>query len=147
MPAEAALVRALDDLVGEPYASLVTYKKDGTPVPTPVWFARMPDGRFGIFTMRDTYKVTRLRNDPRARLAACNVRGRVHGAWHEGTAEIGADDAANELVYAALSRKYTWRWWFTRLFGRLTGRARRWATIAVTLEGPSSAPAVPVAIR
>jgi hypothetical protein len=131
----AALAEKVDALDREAYASLVTFRRDGTPVRTPVWFARMPDGRFGIFTLRETYKVKRLSRDPRVQLAACSLRGRVHGEWFTGTGEIGAGAQADELVYAALGRKYRWRWWFTRFFGRLTGRARRWATIAVTLTG------------
>lgn len=56
------------------YALLVTYKRDGTPVPTPVWFAR--DGhRLYVWTEINAYKAKRLRNDSRALLAPCTARG------------------------------------------------------------------------
>jgi PPOX class probable F420-dependent enzyme len=57
------------------YISLATFKKDGTPVPTPVWCAPL-DGNIVVFTLRETYKVKRLRNDPRVRVARCDVRGK-----------------------------------------------------------------------
>src|SRR4051812_3449751 len=41
------------------YALLVTFRKDGTPVPTPVWFAVLDDGRFVTRTEERTAKVRR----------------------------------------------------------------------------------------
>lgn len=61
------------------YALLVTYKRDGTAVPTPVWFAR--DGeKVYVWTEINAYKAKRLRHDPRALLAPCTARG-VPTGW------------------------------------------------------------------
>lgn len=55
------------------YAVLVTYKRDGTAVPTPVWFARRAQGVRLDRGQRD--KALRLRSDSRALLAPCTARG------------------------------------------------------------------------
>ena len=56
------------------YALLVTYKRDGTAVPTPVWFTRDADKVY-VWTEVNAYKVKRLRNESRALLAPCTARG------------------------------------------------------------------------
>jgi uncharacterized protein len=66
---------------------LVTYRRDGTPVPTPVWAAES-DGRLYVRTERTAGKVKRVRNDPRLLVAPCTVRGRPLGAPFEATARM-----------------------------------------------------------
>lgn len=56
------------------YALLVTYKRDGTAVPTPVWFAHDAHKVY-VWTEVNAYKAKRLRNDSRALLAPCTARG------------------------------------------------------------------------
>jgi PPOX class probable F420-dependent enzyme len=74
---------------------LVTYRRDGTPVPTPVWAAEA-DGRFYVRSERAAGKVKRLRRDPRLLVAPCTVRGKPLGAPFEARARVL--DAAEELV-------------------------------------------------
>lgn len=56
-------------------ALLVTYRRDGAPVPTPVWAAEA-GGRLYVRTERASGKVKRLRKDPRLLIAPCTVRGK-----------------------------------------------------------------------
>src|SRR5690349_17217400 len=58
---------------------LVTYKRDGTPVPSPVWFARDGDELF-VWTEINAFKAKRLRRDERALIASCSPRGVPRGA-------------------------------------------------------------------
>ncbi len=68
-------------LDAEPYISLETFKKSGDGVKTPVWFARVGDALW-VVTDGTSYKVKRLRRDPRVRLAQCDMRGAaILGAW------------------------------------------------------------------
>jgi PPOX class probable F420-dependent enzyme len=86
------------------YISLETFKKNGEGVKTPVWFVLHNDALY-VYTEADSWKVKRIRNNPRARVAVCNVRGRVRGPWLEATASIVEGDerlAADRL----LDRKY-----------------------------------------
>ena len=63
----------------EPFTStknllLTTFRKDGTPVATPVWFV-IHDGELHTTTLENAGKVKRIRNNPRVTVAACTVRG------------------------------------------------------------------------
>lgn len=66
---------------------LVTYRTDGSPVPTPVWFAVHRD-RVLLRTGSDAYKVKRLRRTPTVLIAPSTGRGRPAGAAMEGRARI-----------------------------------------------------------
>lgn len=56
------------------YLSLTTYRRDGTPVSTPVWFVE-EDGRLFVTTASDSYKAKRLRRNPVAIVTRCTARG------------------------------------------------------------------------
>ena len=60
------------------YLSLTTYRRDGTPVATPVWFAE-DGGRLYVVTPARSHKARRLRRNPSATVAPCNARGTVKG--------------------------------------------------------------------
>jgi PPOX class probable F420-dependent enzyme len=88
----------------EKYLSLETFKKNGQGVKTPVWFVLHHDA-FYAYTEADSWKVKRIRNNPRVRVAVCNMRGNVKGPWLDGTASLVEGDerlAADTL----LDRKY-----------------------------------------
>ncbi|WP_418959925.1 PPOX class F420-dependent oxidoreductase [Streptomyces tritici] len=100
-----------DELRRARYVSLTTYRKDGTPVATPVWFA--VDGEeLYVWTNADSWKVKRLRRDPRVVVAPCDVRGRIaEGALTlEGTGRL-LDAEGLKGVRRLLGRKYTWQYW------------------------------------
>ncbi|MDQ0793044.1 PPOX class F420-dependent oxidoreductase [Streptomyces sp. B1I3] len=101
----------LQDFARSEYVSLITYRKDGTPVATPVW-AAAEDGVLYIWTRSDSWKVERLRRDGRVRVTVCDVRGRVaEGAPSaEGRARL-LDEAGTATVRKLLARKYTWKYW------------------------------------
>jgi hypothetical protein len=113
------------------YISLVTFRRSGTGVPTPVWFA-VHGGRLVVFTEARAGKVKRLRNDPRVRFAPCDVRGRVRGeSWQDGRARIVEDRAEEQAAYAALRAKYGWQMRVLDAFSWLAGRIRGRAVLAI----------------
>ena len=85
-------------------ALLVTYRRDGTPVPTPVW-AAPGGGRLYVRCERSSGKVKRLRNDARLLVAPCTVRGKPLGAPLEASARVlpPAEEARAEQ---ALAQRY-----------------------------------------
>lgn len=93
-------------LRGHEYALLVTFRKDGTAVPTPVWFALLDDGRFVTATEERTAKVRRLRHDQRARVFPCDPRGRPLGSGVEGLARVLERGLESDRAEAALDRHY-----------------------------------------
>ena len=69
------------------YASLTTFKKDGTGVRTPIWFAES-SGKLVFMTRNDFWKYKRIRNNPRVSVAPCTMRGKVTGPEFPGRARI-----------------------------------------------------------
>jgi PPOX class probable F420-dependent enzyme len=62
-------------LAGGDHVLLVTYTRDGRAIPTPVWFALDGDRTLYVWTEIGAVKAKRLRRDPSALLARCDVRG------------------------------------------------------------------------
>ncbi|MFJ7328283.1 PPOX class F420-dependent oxidoreductase [Streptomyces cyaneofuscatus] len=101
----------LQDFARSEYVSLTTYRKDGTPVATPVWAAAEGEVLY-VWTRSDSWKVKRLRNNTDVVVTVCDVRGRIgEGAPKaEGTARLlGTDET--RAVRKLLARKYTWKFW------------------------------------
>jgi PPOX class probable F420-dependent enzyme len=96
---------ALAELADERYVSLTTFRKDGTPVATPVWVAG-DDGRLLVVTGADSWKVRRIRHDPRVRVAPCTGLGKLRGDAVDAQAEIVAD---TRLVEELEDHKYGWQ--------------------------------------
>jgi PPOX class probable F420-dependent enzyme len=86
------------------YISLETFKKNGQGVKTPVWFVLHNDALY-VYTEADSWKVKRIRNNPRVRVAVCNVRGVVKGPWLDATASI-VDGEERRAADKLLDRKY-----------------------------------------
>ncbi|MFC9948618.1 PPOX class F420-dependent oxidoreductase [Streptomyces pratensis] len=124
----------IQDFARSEYVSLTTYRKDGTPVATPVW-AAADDGVLYVWTRSDSWKVKRLRNDSRVLVTVCDVRGRIaEGAPSaEGTARL-LDGAGTAAVRKVLARKYTWKFWLVDWPAMVVRLGKRPHTgIAVTL--------------
>jgi len=89
---------------GQNYISLETFRKNGQGVKTPVWFARHDDVLY-VYTEAGSGKIKRLRNNSRARVAVCNMRGDVKGPWLDATASI-IDGEEQLAASKLLDRKY-----------------------------------------
>ena len=102
--ADAPRTGSLQDIVTCKRSLLVTYRRDGTPVPTPVW-AAAAGGLLYVRTERAAGKVKRLRRDPRMLVAPCTVRGRPLGAPFEASARVlsAEEEPRGER---ALARRY-----------------------------------------
>lgn len=77
----------LEQFAGQKYISIETFKKNGDGVKTPVWFV-LHNGAFYVYTEADSFKVKRIRNNPRVRIAVSDIRGNVKGSWMDGTASL-----------------------------------------------------------
>ncbi|MGA9872810.1 MAG: PPOX class F420-dependent oxidoreductase [Rhodococcus sp. (in: high G+C Gram-positive bacteria)] len=93
------------------YVSLTTFKKDGTPVATPLWGARDGD-RLLVWTTADSWKVKRIKRNPQVTVAPCSARGKIEGEPMAGVAEV-LDEAGTEKARAAISSKYGILGWLT----------------------------------
>lgn len=93
-----------DTLEQEQFINITTYKRDGTPVPTPVWFV-LYDHRLVITTARSTGKVKRIRNKADVKVAPSTRMGKTTGPEQDGKARIAEQDIS-QPPYQALKRKY-----------------------------------------
>ncbi len=102
---QGSTVPSFEHLRGHKYCLLVTYRRTGEAVPTPVWFG-MSDANVYVRSESDAAKVKRIRNDPRARLAPCTARGKPLGPPAEGRARVLDQQADIDAAEAALSANY-----------------------------------------
>ncbi|EST37102.1 hypothetical protein N566_14845 [Streptomycetaceae bacterium MP113-05] len=123
------------------YVSLATHRRDGTPVPTPVW--AVPDGgELLVWTRSDSGKVKRLRNDVTVTVTPCDVRGRVADGAEtvRGTARLLEDAAGLRRVRRVMTGKYGWKFRLIDTGGALLRLGKRPHTgIAVRLASTSAA--------
>ena len=86
------------------YVALTTYRRDGTPVTTPVWAAAEGDSLY-LFSNAAAGKVKRLRNSSRAAIAPCTATGTITGAQLPAEAFNLTNDQMPK-VWKLLTKKY-----------------------------------------
>ncbi|MEV7464986.1 PPOX class F420-dependent oxidoreductase [Streptomyces kronopolitis] len=124
-----------EEVARSPYVSLVTFRRNGTPVATPVW-AVAEGGELLVWTRDDSGKVKRLRNGARVTVTPCDVRGRIAEGVQslEGTGRLLEGSAALGRVRKAMARKYGLRFRLMDGVGALVRGGRRpHVGISVTL--------------
>src|SRR5262245_14371354 len=91
------------------YISLATFRKNGQPVHTPVWFGEENDKLY-VMTGSRMGKYKRIRNTSQVKVAPCTIRGKITGPEFAATARIlPAEDGPR--VRNSINRKY----WLARL--------------------------------
>ncbi|GGS77998.1 MULTISPECIES: PPOX class F420-dependent oxidoreductase [Streptomyces] len=101
----------LDRLGTGKYLLVTSYRKNGTPVATPVWVVRN-GGTLGVWTAADSWKVKRIRRRADVLVGPCDLRGNPTGDQLPATAEI-TDPATTHRYRTLIARKYG-------ILGRLT---------------------------
>lgn len=101
--------RIMDDTLLErlgagKYLLVTSYRKNGTPVTTPVWMVRDGD-TLGVRTPADSWKVKRIRARGDILVGPCDLRGNPTGDQIPATAEI-ADKATGARYRSLIARKY-----------------------------------------
>jgi PPOX class probable F420-dependent enzyme len=86
------------------YMLLTTYRKDGTPVSTPLWCA-VEDGVLYGSTQAETGKVKRMRRDGTATVAPCTNRGKATGPAYAAHAEVLTGDAGHH-AHALVEKRF-----------------------------------------
>ncbi|MGO9557752.1 MAG: PPOX class F420-dependent oxidoreductase [Acidimicrobiales bacterium] len=128
----------MNELDSARYISLTTFKRDGSPVSSPVWITGI--GGSYVFTTGDkAWKTRRLLRNPSVRVQACDMRGRVKPAatLYLGTGEVATSPAAVSAAELALAAKYGWQFKATRIVDSLKtrfGRGERQEVVAIQLS-------------
>jgi uncharacterized protein len=93
-------------------AIVVSYRRSGEPMPTPINHAISDDGKLYFRSEPQMGKMKRIRNNPRVLVVPCTFRGKPRGAAAEGIArELSGAEAerASELIksnWGAVMRPY-----------------------------------------
>jgi len=125
-----------DTFTGAKYVSLRSYKRNGDHVDTPVWFAHVGE-QLMVFTDGTSYKVKRIRRNPKIQIALCDVRGNLRGPWQRATCRAIENKSEPQRVaaaYSALNAKYGLLMRFGTVFATMFGRARRRLILEITLD-------------
>ena len=121
---------AIAQFANAKYLNLETFRKTGVGVRTPVWFAQERN-TFYVYTLPDSGKAKRIRNNPKVRVAPCDMRGNLRGAWVEAGARIceGTEAAHGQEM---LRRKYGLMKIVGDFFSRMRGRTQ--IVIAIDMD-------------
>ena len=107
----------LGQFIDQKYINLETYKKDGTPIRTPVWFVINNDLIY-VITRDSTGKVRRLKNNQDVRIVPCSFNGEPKTGWGKGKAEKIVDETADNIIKLR-KKKYGM---YARLIGLFTSQ-------------------------
>ena len=87
----------LGQFIDQKYINLETYKKDGTPIRTPVWFVINNDLIY-VITRDTTGKVRRLKNNQDVQIVPCSFKGEPKNGWVKAKAEKIVGEAADKAI-------------------------------------------------
>ena len=102
----------LGQFLDQKYINLETYKKNGTPVRTPVWFV-IDNDLIYVITRDSTGKVKRLKNNQDVRIVSCSFKGEPKNEWVKGKTEMITGEEADKAIKLR-KKKYG-------MFARLSG--------------------------
>ncbi len=128
------MLDAIGQFANAKYLNLETFRKTGVGVRTPVWFAGDPTQQlttFYVYTLPDSGKAKRIRNNPKVRIAPCNMRGDLRGAWVDARARI-CERAEADKGQAFLKQKYGLAKSIGDFFSRL--RSRTQIVLAIEID-------------
>jgi PPOX class probable F420-dependent enzyme len=114
---------ALED---EKYLLFTTFRRDGTPVATPVWSVPLGPGRLGFWTSSGSGKAKRLAHTDRVTIQPCDARGNPKSGTEpvEATASLVSGDEMDE-IRRKITEKYGFMTKITKLLGTIGGIIRR----------------------
>jgi PPOX class probable F420-dependent enzyme len=111
------------DLGRERYISITTFRRDESPVATPVWVVA-DGGRLYVWTGAQTGKAKRIRRNPAVTVAPCTARGTPTGTAVPARARI-VPAASLPQVWPLFLAKYGIQLRAIVWSGRITGLLRR----------------------
>jgi uncharacterized protein len=113
---QAEKLTGFEALKGRRHMNLTTFRRDGSPVRTPVWFSET-GGRLYVFTGRNTGKVKRISNGGGVLVGPCDMRGRPLGPETAGVARV-LPSSERSVAEKSLNRRYPLQ---RQVFGPIQG--------------------------
>ena len=118
-----------DQFIDQKYLSLETYKRDNTPIQTPVWFVTYKE-QFYITTKETTGKVKRLRNNQNARIAVCSMKGDIKSDWIDVGLEKIPEESDVEKIIKLRKKKYGFSARLISMFTSQKGKTVAYSIVA-----------------
>jgi len=110
----------LAQFANQQFINVETFRKNGQVVQTPVWFVQ-DKGTLYVRTVETSFKVKRIRNNPRVRVVPCDMRGEPKGEWVDGQARFATADE-DKRVGQLLTKKYGLQKTLFEVMSKLQGR-------------------------
>jgi hypothetical protein len=109
-------------LSGEKYMLFTTFRRDGTPVATPVWVVEIDPNTIGFWTSSASGKAKRLAHTSHVTVQPCNARGvpKAGTSPIEASAKV-VQGAEYDQVHAKVVAKYGAMTTFTKLLNTIGG--------------------------
>ena len=107
----------MEQFFDQKYINLETYKRDGTPIRTPVWFV-IDNDLIYVITRESTGKVKRLKNNQSVRIVPCSFKGQSKNEWVNGRVEKITGEKADKAIKFR-KKKYGM---YARLIGLFTSQ-------------------------
>jgi uncharacterized protein len=109
-------------LADERYMLLTTFRRDGTPVGTPVWVTPFGENSVAFWTSSGSGKAKRLAHTERVTVQPSDARGRVKSGTEpiEATARVVEGDELEE-IRRHVKAKYGFQTRITKVLGTLWG--------------------------
>jgi PPOX class probable F420-dependent enzyme len=109
------------------YVLLTTFKRDGTPVSTPVWNVPLGDREMGFWTSSGSGKAKRLTHTQRVTVQPCDARGRPSAGTEpvEATARLVTGAELDEIRRKVVDKYGRVMTTITKWLGSLGGLIKR----------------------
>jgi hypothetical protein len=116
----------MGSLGDEKYIALTTFKRDGTPITTPVWCVQLDDNTFGFWTSSSSGKAKRLAHTSRVTVQPSDARGKPK----DGTSPVDATAALVtgpelEGIRTKVNAKYGWQVGMSKFMNRIGEMVKR----------------------
>lgn len=112
----------LECLRGHKHALLVTFRRDGTAVPAPMWFG-LRDGKAYMRTGAESWKVKRIVANPYVLIAPATARGRPLGCGIQALARILPREEHPLAIETRISNYGLGRWAYDHTIAHVYGAA------------------------
>ncbi len=109
----------LSGFEGEKVISLESYRRNGEPVRTPVWFLQ-ESGVLYVHTDDSTGKAKRIRRNPKVRVAPSHFRGKPKADYIDARAELETSPETVERYHSRIYKKYGLQGAFVRFVQRFS---------------------------